>query len=92
MSNYSLAFPPVIGVGAWEFVFACVGFVLILAAGLSMIYWYTVEDYLLKKGWIPWLNRRHERQKEKQDKFLKEFNEREKLLKEYNERKKERGE
>jgi|LSQX01.3.fsa_nt_gb hypothetical protein len=66
------------GVGAFEFVLICLGFVFILGVGLSMVYWYSVEDYLLKMGWIPWLNKLHERENEKLDQCLKEYYERQK--------------
>lgn len=48
----------------------------ILIAGISMLYWPDIEGFLLKKGWIKWLNNKHDRENEKFDAFLKEMQKR----------------
>lgn len=48
------------------------GLALILTTGLSIMYWPDIEGFLLKKGWIKWLNKKHDRENEKLDAFLKE--------------------
>ncbi len=55
------------------------GSVLIMTVvGIAMIHWVKVEGYLLRKGWVPWLNNREERENEKLDQYLKGYYERQK--------------
>lgn len=59
-----------------QILFVLFGVTFILIAGVSMMYWPTIEDFLLEKGWIKWLNKKHERENAKLDTFLKEWQKR----------------
>lgn len=67
-----------LGLPPFELALFLVSSLLIITVGIAMIHKVEVEGFLLRKGWIKWLNSREERENEKMDQYLKGYYERQK--------------
>lgn len=67
----------------WILVAITAPLALIITVGIAMIHKVEVEGFLLRKGWIKWLNSREERENEKMDQYLKGYYERQKERENY---------